>query len=59
MHKQKSNLLFTKDNPDTTVDPRKSKFCVRKNIFRFAFKTLEILMMISQIAECVFEVFKK
>ncbi len=59
MRKQKSNLLFTKDNPDTTGYPRKSKFRIRKNFFRFAFKTLEVLMMISQIAECIFEIFKK
>lgn len=59
MRKYRSLLLFIQDDSNATLSQRKSKHNARKNIFRFIFKSLEMIMMICQIAECVFEIFKK
>lgn len=59
MRKYRSLLLFIQDDSNATLSQRKSKHNARKNFFQFAFKSLEVILIISQIAECIFEIFKK
>ena len=59
---KKNESLFMQDSPGTSPTARKShrfKFHWRKTVFQFAFKGLEILLMILQILQCLCEMFKK
>lgn len=59
---KKNESLFMQDSPGTSPTPRKShrfKFHWRKTVFQFAFKGLEVLLMILQILQCLCEMFKK
>ena len=62
---QKQNkALFMQDRPGNSSNPRTShrfkfKRKWRKTFFRFAFRTLEVLLMILQIIQCFCEMFKK
>lgn len=59
MRKYRTLLLFIQDDSNAILSKRKSKQNARKNFFQFAFKSLEVILMISQIAESIFEIFKK
>ena len=63
MQKQNKSL-FMQDRPGNSSNPRTShrfkfKRKWRKTFFRFAFRTLEVLLMILQIIQCFCEMFKK
>lgn len=63
MRKHKKSL-FLQDNLGNSSNPRNShrfnfkrKWC--KALFQLAFKVLEALLMVLQIIQCFFEMFKK
>lgn len=60
MYKNKKTL-FMQDAPGTSSEVEKSHckgFNWRRTIFKFAFKSLEVLLMILEIIKCFCEIFR-
>lgn len=61
MKKQKKSL-FMQDSPGNSSKPRKShrfKDEWRKTLFQVVFKSLEVLLVVVQIIQSLWEMFKK
>lgn len=60
--KNEDKSLFMQDNPGNSLTRKQShcfKVLWRKKLFQFAFKALEVFLVILQIIQCLCEMFKK
>lgn len=58
----KDKSLSMQDNPNRSPSPSKSqrfRAFWRKTTFKVLFKGLEVLLMILEIVQCLFEIFKR